>query len=118
MPDPVNELLDKQSAYRSLAKDITLEEAIEILKLGEGYLKTHQGDYKLRRETKNDYSWSEIYYTYQPEQGNPQEVRCASFTDNINSVTLFKGNKEFRTFLRIIRYLEQQNFKMPPLNDR
>ena len=97
---------------RSLAHDITLEEAIEVLKLGEGYEK--EQTYQLRRKKNfQQVEFSQLYYVYTPYGKNqPEEQICVNFSDEENSVSLCRGNHYFRTHYRITKYLEQQGFNL------
>jgi hypothetical protein len=100
---------------RSLV-DITLEEAVEVLKLGEGF---YEGiPYQLRINPLNrfpdkDRKFAQLYHVYKQE-----ETIDVNFSDTKNAVHLCRGNEYYRTHYRIVKYLEKQGFDLEAANER
>lgn len=94
---------------RSLA-DITRDEAIEVLKLGEGFYEGN--NYQLRvksldRFSDRDRKFAQLYHVYKGE-----ETIDVNFSDDENAVHLCQGNEYYRTYYRIVKYLEKQGFDL------
>lgn len=100
---------------RSLV-DITRDEAIEVLKLGEGFYEGN--NYQLRVKpldhfTDKDRKFAQLYHVYKRE-----EIIDVNFSDDENAVHLCQGNEYYRTHYRIIRYLEKQGFDLESADKR
>ncbi len=89
--------------------DITLEEAVEVLKLGEGF---QEGvEYQLRVKTSpQEVRFAQLFYVWDED-----DRIAANFSDQVDAVTLFEGNNYFRTFPRIVRYLDVRGFDLESL---
>ncbi len=86
--------------------DITLEEAVEVMKLGEGYHAS--ASYQLRRKTNvQELDFAQLYYEYEGE-----EHISANFSDSPNAVSLCHGNTYYRTMYRVVEYLESRGFDL------
>ena len=98
--------------------DITLDEAIHVLKLGEG----HQSglSYKLRVKNSShnqDKKFAQLYYISQRIGENKEsEGISVNFSDDENAVVLCQGNKYYRTHYKIIKYLESKGFDLESAN--
>lgn len=99
------------SAKKRTLLDITLEEAIEVIKLGGGF--SPNVDYKLRKG-KNPFGepFMQLYYMVNSHTSRPEETIAANFTDDENGVSLCEGNKYFRTLHRIVRYLDKRGIAL------
>lgn len=107
-------IMPHKKAKRRLV-DITFDEAVEIVKLAEVF----PGEWRagLKEELKlerrkggfsGEYPFAQL--TYNPE-GHSSKV-VVNFSDDKNAVSLYMGNRYYRTFYRIIRYLEQRGFDL------
>ena len=94
-----------ESPKRSLV-DITLEEATMVAGLGEGYL----GDAEVLLRVKGDPLGKEFAQLYYIRDG--RDIIVANFFDTNDAVRLVVGNKYYRTFYRIIKYLEERGFDL------
>ena len=86
--------------------DITLEEAAMVAQLGEGYL----GDVQVLLRVKEDplgKEFAQLYYIH-----DERDIIVANFFDTKDAVRLVVGNKYYRTFYRIIKYLEGRGFDL------
>lgn len=104
-------MAEKTIPKRNLV-DITLEEAIKVIQLGEGYSKSM--NYQLRRKT-NPFGekFAQLYYVYDNE-----ESIAANFSDTKDAVKLCDGNEYYRTYYRIIKFLEERGFDLESNNSR
>ncbi|MBD3310852.1 hypothetical protein GF351_06560 [Candidatus Woesearchaeota archaeon] len=96
---------NESNPKRSLV-DITLDEAVRVLELGEGL---HQNmNYQLRTKTNPlDEKFAQLYYVWDNE-----EHISANFSDTKNAVSLCDGNSYYRTHYRIVKYLEERGFNL------
>ena len=96
--------------------DITLEEAVEVLKLGEGYFEDTL--YQLRVREGRDKEFAQLYYEYDDRVVEKKEIEVivANFGDDENAVNLCKGNDYYRTMYRIVKFLEEQGFDLETAN--
>ena len=86
--------------------DITLEEATIVANLGESYLEGHQPQLR-KRPNPLGKEFAQLYYVYEG-----RDIIIANFSDDRDAVILCVGNKYYRTFYRIIKYLEGQGFDL------
>lgn len=96
---------ERENHKRSLV-DITLEEASMVAELGEGYL----GDVQVRlRVIENPWGkgLTQLYYI---QKG--RDIIVVNFYDTKDAVRLAVGNRCYRTFYRIIKYLEGRGFDL------
>lgn len=96
---------ERENPKRSLV-DITLEEATMIAELGEGYL----GDVQVQLRVKEDSLGKEFAQLYYIHDG--RDIIVANFFDTKDAVRLVVGDKYYRTFYRIIKYLEERGFDL------
>ncbi len=90
--------------------DITLDEAVQVIRLGEGHSENIR--YKLRRK-ENPFRENFTQLFYKDSKG---EVIAANFFDGKDAVTLCQGNSYYRTFYGIVKYLEKQGFDLESAN--
>lgn len=99
----------KSKSNRSLV-DITLEEAMRVMDLGEGF--RENTIYKLR--TKIDTfgePFAQLYFI----EDNHEKI-AANFSDDKNAVSLCQGNTYYRTIYRVVKYLEKRGFDLKKAN--
>ncbi len=96
---------DESKSKRSLV-DITLDEAVRVLELGEGI---HQKmRYQLRTKSDPfDKPFAQLFYIL--DHG---EYIAVNFSDSKDAVKLCHGNLYYRTHYRIIKYLEGRGFDL------
>jgi len=95
--------------------DITLEEAIEVLRFGEGYSERTQ--YSIRTKTIQDLTFRQLCSVDPAMRGTPAgETVVANFSDSKNAIRLHQGNEYYRTHFRIIKYLEGRGFDLEAAN--
>jgi len=90
--------------------DITLEEVIEVLKLGDSWFSNIE--YKIKK-IKRDHAnidgvyeeWIRVYFE---RDGEPHIIMNISHNKNV--INLCKGNTFYRNIYRIVKYLEDRNF--------
>ena len=88
--------------------NITLEEAVKVIQLGEGFYES--ANYQLRTKTNEfDEKFAQLFYV-SPSTG--RENIAANFSDSENAVKLCLGNEYYRIFYRIIKYLEKRGFDL------
>jgi hypothetical protein len=92
--------------------DITLEEATEVLRLGEGFYAGN--NYQIRK--RNDI-WGEPFAQLFFDYDNQEHI-AANFGDHKNAVSIFIGNTYYRTMYRIVKYLEKQGFDLESANKK
>ena len=98
-------MAEKQEGKRKLV-DITLEEAVRVLELGEGLHK--DTNYQLRTRTNTfDETFAQLFYVFGEE-----EHITANFSDLEDAVILVDGNSFYRTCYKIIKYLEERGFDL------
>ena len=102
---------EKDRSKRSLV-DITLAEAVEVLRLGEGFYEGN--NYQLRIKPLNhffdkDRKFAQLYFVTAQSH---EEVICVNFSDDKNAVHLCQGNEYYRTHYRIVKYLEGRGFDL------
>ena len=86
--------------------DITLDEAIKVIELGEGLHENQE--YQLRKKTNvQDIKFAQLFYVY-----DDKEYISANFSDTKNAVKIIHGNSYYRTHYKIIKYLESQGFDL------
>ncbi len=98
--------MDNQSNPQRKLIDITLDEAVRVLELGEGL---HQNmNYRLRTKT-NPFGekFAQLFYVW-----DHQEHITANFSDTKNAVRLCDGNLYYRTHYQIVKYLEERGFDL------
>lgn len=97
--------------------DITLEEAVEVMKLGEGF---DEGvNYQLRKGINpQNIQFAQLYYHWINEKRINEEIIAANFSDTKDAVILCHGNKYYRTHYRIIKYLEKRGFGLESADSR
>ena len=96
---------EKQNHKKKLV-DITLEEAVMVIHLGEGFCESES--YQLRIKTNPfDEKFAQLFYV----RNNIEHV-AANFSDTKDAVMLADGDSCYRTFYRIIRYLEGRGFDL------
>lgn len=96
---------DGENPKRNLG-DITLEEATVVAQLGEGHL----GKVQLLLRVKADHlgcDFAQLYHVYEE-----RDIIVANFSDTKDAVRLVVGNRYYRTFYRIIKYLEGRGFDL------
>ena len=93
------------NALRTLL-DNTLEEAVEVMKLGENY--DSRRNYQLRkRRNCQDIDFAQLFYL----EGKEEKI-AANFSDTKNAVHLCQGNTYYRTMYSIIKYLGRRGFDL------
>ena len=102
--------MKKKSNPRRKLVNITLDEAVRVMELGEGL---HQNmNYQLRtRVNALDEKFAQLFYVW-----DGQEHIAANFSDTKNAVNLCHGNSYYRTQYRIIKYFEKRGFNLVAAN--
>jgi len=117
--------MGKKSKIKRSLVDITLSEAIQVMKLGEGY--DEDMHYRLRKkENCQGLKFAQLYYV--PDHKGTfcrlgpmcdhKETIAANFSDSKDAVTLWRGNEYYRTFYRITKYLEERGFDLESANKK
>ena len=97
--------------------DITLDEAIQVLKFGEGYQKGVT--YLLRKKINPfDKKFAQLYYRDKRPGEEESDYISVNFSDDEDAVTLCEVNNYYRTHYRIIKYLEKQEFNLKSADKR
>jgi len=102
-------MIDKATSKRSLL-DITLEEAIEVIKLGKGYVEGINYQLKIGKDFWN-HDAAKLYYVEGKEEG-----LAVTFSDSKNAVRLYQGNTCYGTLHDIIKFLEERGFDLEAAN--
>lgn len=93
--------------------DITMDEVIQLLKLGEGW---HPNtDYKMKVVGGNSFAsperWVRVYY----EWANEEKI-VMNISDSKNAISICIGNTYYRTIYRIVKYLQERGFDLEAAN--
>jgi len=108
---------DEDKPKRKLV-DITLEEAIEVMRLGERYYHYPRVTYQLRRKTNTlGITFAQLFCVFE-EGEQKRELIAANFSDTENAVTLCQGAQHYRTYYRIIKFLESKGFDLESADSR
>ncbi|MBU2612423.1 MAG: hypothetical protein KKB62_01740 [Nanoarchaeota archaeon] len=94
--------------------DITLEEAINVLRLGEGYQKGVHYHLRVKNSVQDKgKKFAQLFYRHKGRRDDEErDYISVNFCDEENAVTLCEGNKYYRTHYRITKYLEGQGFNL------
>tara|TARA_Y100000310_G_C20656646_1_gene802304 strand:+ start:629 stop:937 length:309 start_codon:yes stop_codon:yes gene_type:complete len=87
--------------------DITLEEAVEVMVLGEGFQEGAEYQLRVRTSAVGGKKFAQLFYVWDED-----ESIAANFSDNKDAVSLCQGNKYYRTHYRIIKFLEGRGFDL------